>query len=39
MKQNGASAFHRQLVLGNLASEYNNDLRVWIDELKSLDFS
>jgi serine/threonine protein kinase len=39
MKQNGAAAFHRQLVMGNLASEYNNDLRVWVDELKSLDFS
>jgi eukaryotic-like serine/threonine-protein kinase len=39
MKQNGAAAFHRQLVMGNLASEYDNDLRVWIDELKSLDFN
>ncbi len=39
MKQNGASAFHRQLVMGNLASEYDNDLRVWIDELKSLELS
>jgi serine/threonine protein kinase len=36
MKQNGAAAFHRQLVMGDLASEYDNDLRVWIDELKSL---
>lgn len=39
MKQNGAAAFHRQLVMGNLASEYDNDLRVWIDELKTLEFS
>jgi serine/threonine-protein kinase len=29
----GAAAFSRQLVKGNLASEYGNDLRVWLDAL------
>ena len=33
----GAASFHRQLVLGDLASEYDNDIRVWIEELKRLD--
>ena len=29
----GAAAFHRQLVKGDLASEYGNDLRVWLEQL------
>jgi serine/threonine-protein kinase len=29
----GAAAFHRQLVKGDLASEYENDLRVWLERL------
>lgn len=29
----GAGAFHRQLVKGDLASEYGNDLRVWLEHL------
>lgn len=29
----GASDFHRQLVKGDLASEYDNDLRVWLQKL------
>jgi eukaryotic-like serine/threonine-protein kinase len=33
----GAAAFHRQLVMGNLASEYGNDIRLWLEELKDLD--
>ncbi len=32
----GAAGFLRQLVKGDMASEYQNDLRLWIDEL--LDF-
>ena len=32
----GAAAFHRQLVQGNLASEYGNDLRVWLEALGPL---
>lgn len=27
----GAAAFHRQLVKGDLASEYPNDIRVWLE--------
>ncbi len=33
----GAAAFHRQLVIGNMASEYGNDLRMWLEELKDFD--
>jgi serine/threonine-protein kinase len=33
----GAAAFHRQLVIGDLASEYDNDIRLWLEELKDLD--
>lgn len=33
----GAAAFHRQLVLGNLASEYGNEIRLWLEELKELE--
>jgi len=29
----GAAAFHRQLVMGNLASEYEHDLREWLGAL------
>lgn len=29
----GASEFHRQLVKGGLASEYENDIRVWLEQL------
>ncbi len=32
----GAAAFHRQLIIGNLASEYDNDIRLWLEELKDL---
>jgi serine/threonine-protein kinase len=30
----GAAAFHRQLVKGDLASEYENDLRGWLEEVE-----
>jgi serine/threonine protein kinase len=29
----GAASFHRQLVKGDLASEYENELRLWLEEL------
>ncbi|HJT76439.1 MAG TPA: serine/threonine-protein kinase [Gemmataceae bacterium] len=29
----GAADFHRQLIKGDLASEYDNDLRVWLEQL------
>ncbi|MFK8113285.1 MAG: serine/threonine protein kinase [Rubripirellula sp.] len=33
----GAAAFHRQLILSDMATEYTNDIRVWLDELKTLE--
>ncbi len=33
----GAVAFHRQLVKGDLASEYDNEIRVWLGTLKDLE--
>ncbi len=33
----GAAAFHRQLVLSNLASEYGNEIRLWLEELKEIE--
>lgn len=35
----GAAAFHRQLIMGDLASEYGNEIRQWLEELKELDES
>lgn len=31
--EEGAASFHRQLVHSNLASEYDNEIRVWLQEL------
>jgi len=31
--QDGAAAFHRQLARGDLASEYDNEIRLWLDEM------
>ena len=33
----GAAAFHRQLILGDMATEYDNDIRVWLEELRLLE--
>jgi serine/threonine-protein kinase len=33
LDRKGAADFHRQLVKGDLASEYGNDLRVWLEQL------
>ncbi|HEV7280889.1 MAG TPA: serine/threonine-protein kinase [Pirellulaceae bacterium] len=33
----GAAAFHRQLVLSNLSSEFENDVRLWIEALLEID--
>lgn len=32
--KDGAAAFHRQLVKGDLASEYENEIRLWLEELE-----
>jgi serine/threonine-protein kinase len=33
LERKGAAAFHRQLVKGDLSSEYENDIRVWLEQL------
>jgi len=33
LDRQGAADFHRQLVKGDLASEYENDIRVWLEQL------
>jgi serine/threonine-protein kinase len=33
----GAAAFHRQLILSDLAAEYENEIRLWLHELHELD--
>jgi eukaryotic-like serine/threonine-protein kinase len=33
LDRKGAAGFHRQLVKMDLASEYENDLRVWLEQL------
>ncbi len=35
--EQGAANFHRQLVKVNLASEYGNEIRVWLEELEGDD--
>lgn len=32
----GAASFHRQLIKGDLASEYDNEIRLWLEELECL---
>ena len=32
----GAASFHRQLVKGDLASEYDNEIRLWLKELEDM---
>ena len=34
--KDGAAAFHRQLVKGDLSSEYDNEIRIWLAELGEL---
>lgn len=33
----GAAAFHRQLVLSDMSTEYDNDIRLWLEEVAELD--
>ena len=37
--KDGAAAFHRQLVKGDLASEYDNEIRTWLGELSGLELT
>lgn len=32
----GAAAFHRQLVLSDMSTEYDNDIRLWLEEVAEL---
>ncbi len=34
--KDGAAAFHRQLIKGDLACEYDNEIRTWLEELAEL---
>lgn len=34
--QDGAAGFHRQLVIGDLASEYDHEMRIWLEELEDM---
>ncbi len=36
VKQEGAAGFHRQLVKGDLAAEYEHEIRLWLKELDDL---
>jgi serine/threonine-protein kinase len=33
----GAAAFHRQLVLSDMSTEYDNDIRLWLEELGEME--
>lgn len=35
--KDGAAQFHRQLVFGDLASEYEHDLHIWMEEIRKID--
>lgn len=35
--EDGAAQFHRQLVFGDLASEYGHDLYIWLEEVRKID--
>ena len=37
LMEGGAAAFHRQLVIGDLSSEYSNDIRIWLNEIRELE--
>ena len=37
LHDDGAAGFHRQLIKGDMASEYENDIRIWIEELLEFD--
>lgn len=37
LRKEGAAAFHRQLVMSDMASEYENEIRLWLEELNELE--
>lgn len=36
LQEQGAAAFHRQLVKGDLSAEYDNEIRLWLEELEDV---
>ena len=38
-RDQGAAAFHRQLIKNDLASQYQNDIRIWVEELIEMELS
>ncbi len=38
-RDEGAAAFHRQLIKNDLASQYQNDIRIWVEELIEIEMS
>lgn len=39
LQKEGAAAFHRQLIFGDLASEYEHDLQMWMDEMTRVELT
>jgi eukaryotic-like serine/threonine-protein kinase len=37
LHEDGAAQFHRQLVFGDLASEYEHDIKVWLDQVHQIE--
>jgi serine/threonine-protein kinase len=37
LHKEGAASFLRQLIMGDLASEYRNEIRLWLEELRDQD--
>ena len=37
LQDQGAAAFHRQLVKGDLSVEYDNEIRLWLEELREIE--
>jgi len=39
LEKPGAAAFHRQLVKGDLSSEYDNEIRLWLEHLEDYEYA
>ena len=37
LQKDGAAQFHRQLIFGDLASEYEHDIQVWLEEVSKIE--
>ncbi|MEZ6137237.1 MAG: serine/threonine-protein kinase [Pirellulaceae bacterium] len=37
LHEDGAAQFHRQLVFGDLASEYEHDIKIWLDQIHNIE--